>query len=1111
MGVVGLIAPISLMAAGGAAQASGSGDSTFKVAPDTVTRESTVHGDKAPTSRLAQSDPALLSRTDSQRVPVMIKLDYDSTATYTGGVKGLAATSPSVTGAPLTGKSSKEKAYEGYLADQEQSIEARIKKAVPSATFSGSLRRVYGGVTATVPADSAKVVANVPGVVAVQRNTMNKPLTDASPEFLDAGPAYQALGGAKNAGKGLIYGNLDTGLWPEHPSFADQGNLAAPPGPARECNFGDNPLTPANDPFVCQHKLIGGAWETQDYDANPSNAPDPYAGTARDGEGHGTHTASTTAGDVVQHAPLLGVDRGPLHGMAPGAWVMEYKVCGPDGCVSSDSVRAVQQAIVDGVNVINYSISGGTSPFTDPVELAFLDAYAAGVFVSASAGNDGPAAGTANHLSPWVTSVAASTQKREFDSDLSLTAGNGDTFHATGASVTAGAGPAPVVLAQNVPGYTDPLCGAEPPASNTFAGMIIACQRGTQARAWKSFVAHEGGAAGLILYNPTLADVETDNHWLPTVHLADGTAFVAFMNGHTNVTGSFTAGQKRQGPGDVMAAFSSRGPAGLFIKPDVTAPGVEILAGNTPTPAEPNTENGAGPPGELYQAIAGTSMSSPHVAGAGLLLKAVHPTWTPGQIRSALMTTAITSVVKEDETTPADPFDMGAGRIDIGKAMAAPLTLDESVADFAALGNDPLHAADLNIPSIDAPVMPGALRTTRTLTNVSGQAQTVATSSSAPAKSTITVSPAQVTLRPGQSRTFTITVRSKAPKGQQQFGAVMFTAGSTKLHLPVAFIHTQGSVSLTQSCTPTTVTLAIPGHDTTECSVQAVNNSFDDQAVDLTSTTPDNFWVTGVTSGPATVGSSYQTVHASGTLAGASPGVPSVAVGHGPGDGYLPLSAFGITPTPIGDEDVVNFNVPSFTYDGESWNKLGVDSNGYLIVGGGSSEDNECCSLPSGASPNPPNNILAPFWTDLNGTGADGFRIATLSDGADTWIVVDWAVNVFGTTDTRHFETWIGVNGDAHPGQDISYEYSANQASPGQPFLVGAENELGEGQMSATLPTTAGRVVTSTDAVPGDVIAYSFTAQAIYFGSGDMVTRMTASGVPGTTIERTRLKVKLPQ
>ena len=253
----------------------------------------------------------------------------------------------------------------------------------------------------------------------------------------------------------------------------------------------------------------------------------------------------------------------------------------------------------------------------------------------------------------------------------------------------------------------------------------------------------------MILYNPSLADVETDNHWLPAIHLADGTAFVAFMGSHAGVTGSFPAAEKRNGQGDVMAAFSSRGPAGLFIKPDVTAPGVEILAGNTPTPEEPTSANGAGPADEYYQAIAGTSMSAPHVAGAALLVMAVHPGWTPGEIKSALMTTATTNVVKEDLTTPADPFDMGSGRIDIGAAASAPLVFNETADDFFAMGNDPTQAGQLNLASIDATVMPGHMVVTRTVTNTTSKPQHVSVSTSSPSGTTISVSPDKFTIAPG--------------------------------------------------------------------------------------------------------------------------------------------------------------------------------------------------------------------------------------------------------------------------------------------------------------------------------------------------------------------------
>ncbi|WP_109508333.1 S8 family serine peptidase [Nocardioides speluncae] len=1090
-----LLLPLAFLAT-----TSGNGLAASSSAPDpgdltatSLTPSGRVDGFKSASAALAKSSPGLLKRTDSTLVPVMIKLDHDALASYRGGIEGLAATSPAKTGKDLNLKSQAARDYTAYMKSTEQAVTSELAKVAPKADVSGSQRVVYGGLSALVPANKVKDIVKIDGVVAVQKDQLNKLQTDASAAFLNTQPVYNALGGRATAGKGVIYGNLDSGIWPEHPSYADNGTLSAPPAPARECNYGDNPLTPAVDVFVCQNKLIGGAHFTDTYDA--AIGDDTYAGTARDSNGHGTHTSSTSAGGVVNSAPVFGVNRGPIAGMAPGAWVMEYKVCGPQGCFSSDSAAAVAQAILDGVEVINFSISGGTDPLTDPVELAFLDAYAAGVFVAASAGNAGPGAGTANHLSPWVTTVAASTQKREFANTLSLTAGNGDTFTADGSSITAGAGPLPVVLS-SAPPYSNNICSA-PAAPGTFTGMIVACQRGGgPGRVQKGFNVLQGGAAGMVLYNPTLADVETDNHWLPTTHLADGTDFVAFMNSHTGVTGSFTAGVKRNGRGDVMAAFSSRGPAGKFIKPDVTAPGVQILAGHTPTPEDV----AGGPPGELFQAIAGTSMSSPHVAGAAILLNAAHPTWTPGQIKSALMTNSIVGVLKEDLVTPADPFDMGAGRINLERANLAPLTFDESAADYAALTGDPVHAVDLNLPSINAPVLPGQLTTTRNVKNVTGQQLTFNVVASAPAGSKITVFPKTFKLKSGASRNLTITIETDAPIGVQQFGQIKITATNPafrQMHLPVAWIHTQGTVALSQSCIPPT----IPKGDQTTCDVVATNNSFDSQAIEITSKVSNHLTIEDVTGAQQP---DLRTAHLPlRTLAGAKLGVPSVD----PGAlfGYIPLSSFGVTPIPIGDEEIINFNSPAFSYNGKSYTRFGIDSNGYVLAGGGTSQDNNCCDLPAGANPAPPNNMLAPFWTDLDGTGAPGVFVATLTDGVNTWIVVEYQVNVFGTTSNRTFQTWIGVNGT----QDITFAYNpANlPADPnGQPFLVGAENEAGQGDMVAVLPTGDQRV-TSTDPAPGGTATYSMLINGVSVGTGTVTTTMTATGVPGKTIVRTPVAI----
>lgn len=1041
------------------------------------------------TSSLAQTPDGLLKRTDSKRIPVVIKYDYDAAASYQGGVTGLRATSPSVTNRPYAAQAPSTRAYLRYVAGRESAITSDIREIVPSLAVTYSYRVVYGGVAASVPASSVKAILELPGVVAVQRDALRQPQTDSSAEFINATAAYQALKTTKNAGAGVIYGNLDSGVWPEHPSFRDKGNLSAPPGPDRACEFGDNPLTPEVDPFECNNKLIGGAPFTQSYDEAVGD--DTYAGTARDSNGHGSHTASTTAGNIVNNVSVLGNDLGRVNGIAPGAWVMEYKVCGPGGCFTSDTTAAAEQAIIDGVDVINFSISGGSSPFEDPTELAFLDAYNAGVFVAASAGNSGPGAGTADHLSPWVTTVAASTQKLAYTSKLTLTADDGSTYKVKGASLTAGAGPAPVVLASDAP-YSDEFCENEAP-EGSFEGKIVLCARGVNARVTKGYNVLQGGAAGMVLYNKSLADVETDNHWLPTVHLADGTDMLAFVSSKTGVTAEFTDSAKDTGQGDVMAAFSSRGPAGSFIKPDITAPGVQILAGNTPTPEDVT----GGPPGEYWQAIAGTSMSAPHIAGAAILVSALHPKWTPGQIKSALMTQSVTDVMKEDGVTPTDAFDDGAGRVDVGAALDAPLTISDTAARMALLAGDDQSAIDVNIASVNAPTMPGSITTERTLKNVSGKKLTVDVNTKVGPRSTLSVSPGSFTIPKGGSRTVKVKITSGAPTGTQRFGSIVFRTSAGKSHVPVAFVPQQGKVSLDQECAAPEIAKGA----TTTCEVTATNNGFDSYFASVTTSVNKALEITEADGAALRDGKAIE----ADVLAGATPGVPALEESGPIGSGYLPLDEFGVEPDPIGDEEIITYDVPEYLFNGIAYTSVSVTSNGYLVAGQADSSDLECCTLPPGPSAAPPNNILAPFWTDLDGTDTDGIYIDVLSDSetGDAWIVVEWRLNVFGTQDTRVFQTWLGTNGE----QDITFNYAEAQADPNeQAFLVGAENEAGNGDMSSTLPATDLAVVSS-DPEAGGSISYTVTVKGKQKGAGVVTSKMNSTGVRGTTVKRSGVTV----
>jgi hypothetical protein len=464
------------------------------------------------------------------------------------------------------------------------------------------------------------------------------------------------------------------------------------------------------------------------------------------------------------------------------------------------------------------------------------------------------------------------------------------------------------------------------------------------------------------------------------------------------------------------------------------------------------------------------------------------------------MTTAVTEVLKEDLETPADAFDMGAGRINLSESIYAPITFDETADNFFAMGDDPVQAVDLNIPSINAPLMPGRLITTRVATNTSGRRERFDVWTDAPEGASIQVNPRRFTVGAGQSVTLTIIIESDAPLGTQQFGTVWMRSRGATLHLPVAWVHTQGDVNLSQSCSPATIQL----RGLSTCTIEAANNSFDDSIVDLDTFTSDELHIRA-TQNAQFINRHHARRH-NVTLSGASPGVPSVDPGASPA-GYLPLDLFGFTPEPIGDEEIINFGVPAFSYNGQTWDAIGVDSNGYLIVGGGTSEDNNCCNLPAGADPARPNNILAPFWTDLDGTGAPGILAGVLTDGVSEWVIFEYRVNVFGTTSQRRFQVWIGLQGDDSDVQDISFTYSAAQTDPaGQDFLVGAENQLGQGDVSSFLPGPD-LVVTSTDFTPGDVFTYSVTVRGDRKGTEQVRTEMEATGIPGTTIVTTDIRI----
>jgi hypothetical protein len=1050
-----------------------------------------------------------------QLASVIVKLKVDSVASYGGGVNGLRATSPRITGATtLDLQSADTQRYRAYVRGVQDVFAGAVASAVPEARIINRYDLIIGGVSMLVPVDQVDALSKLPNVEGVYADQLLQLDTWNTPQFIGATSLWNQLGGQKKAGEHVIIGVIDTGVWPEHPSYSDPDPLgkpySAPPASwsGTTCDFGSaDPLDPV---FVCNNKLIGAYRFMATYDVF---GPAPLPGevfSARDTDGHGTHTSSTAGGNRGVAADVYGNPLATISGIAPRAHIAAYKVCGGlpgiGGCFGSDSAAAIQQAIADGVNVINFSISGGNNPYSDIVSLAFLDAYNAGIFVAASAGNTGPGANTVNHREPWVTTVAASTHDKELRGagTINLTANGGVTATLTGFALDNGlATPSPVVLSSAAP-YSNDLCGA-PAAPGTFTGKIVACKRGTFALVTKVANVKAGGAVGAIIYNPAPQAIPVVIYSIPTVHIdaAEGTALTTFITSNTNVQATFSPAtiSSLAIAGDVMGAFSSRGGSGQTLgisKPDVTAPGLAVLAGYTPIPFDP-----ASPDGLLFNFLQGTSMSSPHVAGSGALLKQLHPSWSPGQIKSALMMSANPNVLKENGVTPADPFDMGSGRIDLSKADVG-LTISDTGANFLAHQNDLWNA---NYPSLYVPIMPGRVHVERTVHNESAFPKLWQIQVSSPSDVDILVTPLLLVGGHG-NKTFDIIVDARnVPLGQTRFASLTFKNGSQRLRFPITIVRNQPSVTLDKTCAPA----SFPKNSTTNCTLTATNNGATDATVEGIDLLPLKLkLVNGSVVGGTQHGSYLVTFNE--VLTGALD--PQVTVIDGTGTspaGYLPLSAFGFTPIAgMGDDVIVNFSVPSFTYAGQSYTTLGVSSNGYLVVGGGSGPDNTATNQ-NFPNPTRPNNVLAPFWSDLNPGVGCAVRIGILTDGFDDWIIVDWAgVPNFSGPGTNTFEAWIGLNTDDNPGEDISFVYGTVTGGSAGDLTVGAENTVGSSGLSwyfngaGTAPVSGTELrVVGTPPAPGETHTVTYTAKGVSKGDWTNCVEMTADTFFGVNIDCT--------
>ncbi|WP_432981491.1 S8 family peptidase [Dactylosporangium sp. CA-233914] len=657
---------------------------------------------------------------------------------------------------------------------------------------------VFNGFAAALTPQQREKAMRTPGVLRLWKNERRTVDTISTPAFLGlagAGGVWnKEFGDPARAGAGMIIADIDTGFWPESPS------LAALPEPRPdqavvdakwkgECVTGTG--TPQQQ-VTCNNKVIGARY----YNSSGFGDWSGEFQSPRDYDGHGTHTATTAAGDHDVPAAINGKPVGKVSGMAPAARIAVYKALwrqadgeGSGGTV--DLLAAIDDAVADGADVINYSVSGSTSLVVDPVSLAFYNAAAAGVFVAAAAGNSGPDASTVAHNAPWVTTVAASSHDR--GAVKSVTLGDGRKFEGVGQGAAVPDAPlVDSVKAGRAGAEADKveLCypGALDPAK--VKGRIVLCKRGVNPRTDKSIAVRDAGGVGMLLYNPSENSLNADYHVVPTVHVDEtaGAAIKVYAAGaapHAKI--SATTVTVARAP--AMAAFSSAGPAdagaGDLIKPDIAAPGVDIVAGVSP----------AGHHGNLFDGESGTSMSSPHIAGIAALLRARHPQWSPAALKSAMMTTAgdldNTGGAIQRGDRDANPFDDGSGQVRPARAFDPGLVYDSGAQDWAryACGLDQLQTAsdwcpavgridpsDLNYPSIAVGSLPGAQTVTRTVTNVTALPSVYVASVTPPKGTTVEVNPSTITVPAGGSAAFTVTVkRTDAAYREYTFGSLTWT------------------------------------------------------------------------------------------------------------------------------------------------------------------------------------------------------------------------------------------------------------------------------------------------------------------------------------------------
>ncbi|ERN07287.1 hypothetical protein AMTR_s00019p00211120 [Amborella trichopoda] len=564
-----------------------------------------------------------------------------------------------------------------------------------SKPFIHTYSTLFRGFSAALTKTQLRHIKKMNGVLAVFPDETLQLHTTRSPEFIGlcvkTTPICQEtsrlLKISKNGSESVI-GILDTGIWPEHPSFQDQGLDPIPSHFKGHCQDGQD-----FNKSHCNRKLIGAKYFSGGYETMVKNLGGEIL-SARDYDGHGTHVASIAAGRSVSGAGFYGFAGVVSGGVAPESRISVYKVCWFNGCLLSDIVKAFDEAVKDGVNVISMSLGSLKLPFyMDLIAISAFRASEKGISVIASAGNEGPEKGSVSYLAPWITTVGAGTIDRDFPASVKL--GNGKIIK--GQSLT----PQSEMPRKNrrllffgkITSHSHQIFRN----SSSLKGSIVICYTGKGvSRSTVGMWLKSKGAVAMIISHEQFDPLGliAEPHVLPTITIPISAihSLKSYLSSSLNPTATiFSKGTALcVRPAPILASFSCRGPNQVeptVLKPDLMAPGVNILGSWTPHVGPTNLVSDTRVIGFNIQT--GTSMACPHVSGAVSLLKAAHPSWSPGTIKSALMTTArvagnLAGKLISDESSGQNsgPLGIGSGFLQPEKALDPGLVYDLEHEDY---------------------------------------------------------------------------------------------------------------------------------------------------------------------------------------------------------------------------------------------------------------------------------------------------------------------------------------------------------------------------------------------------------------------------------------------